>query len=185
MAWATGLSAAIVRIHPGIVASGAKAPETNMKGIMIIIPANWTTSGRRTRSPMRPNRALIAAASAMSTTTEATASSTLPWNRNPSATAAAMRRAPRASVNSASLMVRAALGRRLDIGKVAKRSWRPLVWSIAAATTGVGAGHHRGDGQHGRGEEVDVADPGREAGAVGDAAEHLAEQHQHGHGHGQ
>ena len=50
---------------------------------------------------------------------------------------------------------------------------------------GVGAGHHRGDGEHGWGEEVDVAHPGREAGAVGDAAEHLAEQHQHGHGHGQ
>ena len=88
-------------------------------------------------------------------------------------------------MNSASLMVRAALGRRLDIGRVAKRSWRPLVWSMAAATPALVPAITVDDGQHGRGEEVDVADPGREAGAVGDAAEHLAEQHQHGHGHGQ
>ena len=33
----------------------AKALEMNMNGIMIIIPANWTTSGRRRRSPILPN----------------------------------------------------------------------------------------------------------------------------------
>ena len=50
---------------------------------------------------------------------------------------------------------------------------------------GVGAGHHRGDGEHGRREEVDVAHTWREAGSVGDAAEHLAEQQEHRHRHGQ
>ena len=38
---------AIARIQPGIVSSGANALDTNMNGIITIIPANWTTSGRR------------------------------------------------------------------------------------------------------------------------------------------
>jgi len=47
------LTVASARIHPGIDSSGANAPDTNMNGIMIIIPANWTTSGRRSWSPIR------------------------------------------------------------------------------------------------------------------------------------
>ena len=121
-------------IHLGIVSSGAKAGEMNMKGIITISPANWTTSGWPRWSPMRPNSIDIAAASVTSTPTPATASSTSPWNRNPSTTAAAISTAPRATVKTASLMVRAMLGRRCDIGRVSKRSRSPLVWSMAAAT---------------------------------------------------
>ena len=70
----------------------------------------------------------------MSTTTDATASIMVGWRPEPQRDGggdedgAAGQREQRSS-----LMVRAALGRRLDIGKVAKRSWRPLVWSIATA----------------------------------------------------
>ena len=52
VAWPTGLALAIVLIQPGMVSSGAKALDTNISGIITIIPANWTTSGRRSRSPM-------------------------------------------------------------------------------------------------------------------------------------
>ena len=60
VAWATGLRVAAACIHRGMVSSGANALDMNMSGIISIIPANCTTSGRRNRSPMRPNNALIA-----------------------------------------------------------------------------------------------------------------------------
>ncbi len=106
-----------------------------MNGIIIIIPANCTTSGRRSRSPMRPNRALIAPASTTSTRRPAAASTAPPWKPEArAASAAAIRMAARATVNTVSLMVRASPGRPRGMGRVAKRSWRPLVWSMAAAT---------------------------------------------------
>ena len=129
---------------PGIVASGAKAPETNMNGIMIIIPANWTTSGRRTRSPMRPNRALIDAASATSTTTAATASSTVPWNRKPSSDGGGDEEGA-ADQREQRLVDRAG-----GAGQTARhrQGGEAVVEAVGVVDgggdAGVGAGHHRG-----------------------------------------
>ena len=103
------------------------ALETNISGIITIIPANWTTSGRRSRSPISPNNALIAPANTTSTTTAATASTELPWNSKPKATAATPSNTARARVNTASLIVRATPGKAARIGRAAKRSCRPLV----------------------------------------------------------
>ena len=136
-----------------------------MNGIITIIPANWTTSGRRRRSPIRPNRALIAPASATSTTSPATASTTLPWKRKPEQHGGGTDEQHGADDREDHLVDRAG-----DAGQRARHGERgePVVQAVGVVDRGgdtdVGSRHHGGDGEHRRGQEVDVADAVGEAG---------------------
>ena len=158
----------------------------NISGIITIIPANWTTSGRRSRSPIRPNRALIAPASTISTTQPGDA-------RRRRCRGSGSRAAPRRTdeQHGAGDREDGLVDRAGDAGQCAWHGKRgeAVVETVGVVDRGgdsdVGAGHDGGDGEHRRGDEVDVADAGREVRAVGDAAEDLAEQDQHRHRHRQ
>ena len=181
VACATGFTVAMACIQPGIVSIGANALETNISGIITIIPANWTTSWSRSRSPISPNSALIAPASTTSTTTAATASTcgaveleTQSHGGDPE------QRSP--GERKHGLVDGASHPRQRRSHRQGREAVVQAVGVIdRGGDSGVGAGHHRGDGEHRRGEEDDVADPGRKSRSCGDAAEHLTEQHQHRH----
>ena len=171
-------------IQPGMVSSGAKALETNISGIITIIPANWTTSGRRSRSPISPNRALIAPANTTSTTTRRRRPLRCRGSETQSDGGDPEQRSP--GEREDGLVDGASHPRQRRPHRQGREAVVQAVGVIdRGGDSGVGAGHDRGDGEHRRGEEDDVADPGRKARSCGDAAEHLTEQHQHRHRHGQ